>query len=94
MGHLFAPANLRLLIQIKPHTRPRHPIAWAWLLTAIAVTATIYLAYRWSSVMARLFGEEGTGIVTRLSAFLLLCVGVQIMITGISEVARSLLDRA
>jgi len=68
--------------------------AVAWLLTAIAVTVTIYLAYRRSSAMARLFGEEGTSIITRLSAFLLLCVGVQIMITGISEVARSLLDRA
>ena len=39
--------------------------------------------------MARLFGEEGTSIVTRRSAFLLLCVGVQIMITGVVEVARS-----
>jgi multiple antibiotic resistance protein len=41
--------------------------------------------------MARLFGEEGTSVVTRLSAFLLLCVGVQIMITGVVEVARSIL---
>ena len=40
--------------------------------------------------MARLFGEEGTSVVTRLSAFLLLCIGVQIVITGVVEVARSL----
>jgi multiple antibiotic resistance protein len=60
-----------------------------WFLVAIATTATIYHAYKRSSTMARLFGEEGTSIVTRLSAFLLLCVGVQIMITGVVEVARS-----
>lgn len=66
----------------------------AWFLIALAVTTTIYHAYRRSSAMARLFGEEGTGIVTRLSAFLLLCVGVQIMITGIVEVARSVLEGA
>jgi len=42
--------------------------------------------------VARLFGEEGTNIVTRMSAFLLLCVGVQIMITGLVEVARSVVQ--
>ena len=61
-----------------------------WLVVALAVTATIYHAYRRSSAMARLFGEEGTSVVTRLSAFLLLCIGVQIVITGVVEVARSL----
>lgn len=62
------------------------------LIVALAVTATIYHAYRKSSAMARLFGEEGTSVVTKMSAFLLLCIGVQIIITGVSEVARSVLD--
>ena len=57
---------------------------------AVGVTSTIYHAYTRSSVMARLFGEVGTGVITRLSAFLLLCIGVQIIITGVEEIARSL----
>jgi multiple antibiotic resistance protein len=64
------------------------------LVVAFAVSATIYHAYRKSSAMARMFGEEGTGVVTKLSAFLLLCIGVQIIITGGSEVARSILNGA
>lgn len=60
-----------------------------WMIVALAVTATIYHAYRRSSAMVRLFGEEATSVVTRLSAFLLLCIGVQIIITGVVEVARS-----
>jgi len=63
----------------------------AWYVVALAVAATIYRAYKRSSSMARLFGEEGTSVVTRLSAFLLLCIGVQIIITGAVEVARSIL---
>jgi multiple antibiotic resistance protein len=63
-----------------------------WFVMALAVSATIYHAYKRSSLMARLFGEEGTRIVTRLSAFLLLCIGVEIIITGVIEVARSVLD--
>jgi multiple antibiotic resistance protein len=61
-----------------------------WLVVALGVTATIYHAYRRASAMARLFGEEGTSVVTKLSAFFLLCIGVQIIITGVVEVARSL----
>jgi multiple antibiotic resistance protein len=61
-----------------------------WLIVAVAVSATIYHAYAKSSAMARLFGTEGTGVITRLSAFLLLCIGVQIMITGIVEVGKSI----
>jgi multiple antibiotic resistance protein len=63
-----------------------------WFVVALAVTATIYHAYKRSGAMARLFGEEGTSVVTRLSAFFLLCIGVQIIITGVVEVARSILD--
>jgi multiple antibiotic resistance protein len=62
----------------------------AWFIVAVAMTALIYHAYKRSSAMARLFGEEGTSVVTRLSAFLLLCVGVQIMITGVVEVMKSI----
>jgi multiple antibiotic resistance protein len=65
-----------------------------WLVVAFAVTATIYHAYRRSSAMARLLGEEGTSVITRLSAFLLLCIGVQIIITGFVELTRSVLDGA
>jgi multiple antibiotic resistance protein len=60
------------------------------LVVAFCVTATIYHAFTRSSAMARIVGEEGTSVVTRLSAFLLLCIGVEIMITGVVEVARTL----
>jgi multiple antibiotic resistance protein len=67
-------------------------IAIVWLFVAFAVAATIYHAYRRSSAMARLLGEEGTSVITKLSSFLLLCIGVQIIITGIVELAPSVLD--
>ena len=69
-------------------------LAIVWLVVALAVSAAIYHAYRRSSAMARLLGEEGTSVITRLSAFLLLCIGVQIIVTGLVEVARSVLDGA
>ena len=64
------------------------------LVVAIAISITILNAYTYSGSMARLFGREGTYTVTRISAFLLLCVGVQIMLTGTLEAVRSLLPAA
>ena len=62
-----------------------------WLVVALAVSLTILNAYRHAGSMARLFGREGTHAVTRLSAFLLLCVGVQIILTGALDGIRPLL---
>src|SRR3569833_4428501 len=52
------------------------PTTVSWLLIAIAVTATIYHAYKRSGAMARLFGVVASCFFSRLLAFLLLCVGV------------------
>lgn len=61
-----------------------------WITAALLVTATIYHAYSRSGVLARVVGEQGTSIITRLSAFLLLCVGVQIVLTGVVDTVRLL----
>jgi multiple antibiotic resistance protein len=64
------------------------------LAVAAAVAVTIYSAYRNAGRMARLAGPEGTRVITRLSAFLLLCVGVEIMLTGATDALRPLLKAA
>ena len=42
-------------------------------------------------LLGLLVGSEGTRVITRLSAFLLLCVGVQIVLTGVTDALRPLL---
>ena len=45
----------------------------------------IYLCYRYADrVLARL-GRTGTSVLLRLSAFILLCVGVQIIWNGLAQ---------
>jgi len=66
----------------------------AWFAVSFVVTVAIYLAYKRSGTMARPVGQEGTSVITRLSACLLLCIGVQIIITGVVEAARSVLEVA
>lgn len=50
----------------------------------LAIALTIYVCYRFADrVIARL-GARGTNVVVRLSAFILLCIGIQILWTGCS----------
>lgn len=60
------------------------------VLAAAIVCAAILHAYARVSRMARIFGTEGTRVIMRLSAFLLLCVGVQIILTGVVDTLRQL----
>ena len=57
----------------------------------LLIAAMICHAYGHASTMVRLFGLEGTRVITRLSPFLLLCVGVEIMLTGAIDALRPLL---
>lgn len=66
----------------------------ASLFVAFLVAATVVLAYSHAAVLARWAGREGTRVITRLSAFLLMCVGVQIILTGVSDVLPGLLAKA
>jgi multiple antibiotic resistance protein len=48
----------------------------------LAIAATIYLCYRFAETIVGKLGPGGTNVVVRLSAFILLCIGIQIIWTG------------
>jgi multiple antibiotic resistance protein len=54
------------------------------------VAASIYLCYGFADRLAAVVGESGMSIILRLSSFLLVCIGVQIMWNGASALLRSL----
>jgi multiple antibiotic resistance protein len=53
------------------------------LAATLTVAAAIYVSYRFAERVLRLLGESGTDIFLRLSAFILLCLGVQILTNGL-----------
>ena len=50
----------------------------------IAISATIYICYRFAEGTVGALGESATNVVVRLSAFILLCIGFEIMWNGYS----------
>ena len=59
-------------------------------MTTVLVCLTIYVVYRYSERIAHWIGPTGTAIVMRISAFLLFCIGVQVLWTGVAALATSL----
>ncbi|HWC63541.1 MAG TPA: MarC family protein, partial [Rhizomicrobium sp.] len=47
-----------------------------------AIAATVYLCYRFAERLVALLGASGTNVVVRLSAFILLCIGIEIIWSG------------
>jgi multiple antibiotic resistance protein len=58
-----------------------HLIVWS---VALPLAASIYLCFSQAARVASALGPEGTRIVMRLTAFLLMCIGVQMILTGAS----------
>jgi multiple antibiotic resistance protein len=57
--------------------------AVASLIGALVVSASIYVCYAFADRLTRALGSTGLAVVMRLSAFILLCIGVQIMWNGV-----------
>jgi multiple antibiotic resistance protein len=59
-------------------------LALGHLVGIAVVVLTVYLCYRYADVVLRKLGDVGTIVVAKLTAFILLCIGVQILWNGAS----------
>ncbi len=59
-------------------------LAGAAIFGIIGIALTIYVCYRYAERIIAMLGKSGTNVVVRLSAFILLCIGIQILWTGYS----------
>lgn len=59
-------------------------IGGAAIVGLLAVMVTVYFCYRFAERIVAVLGERGANVMVRLSAFILLCIGIQILWNGIS----------
>ena len=57
---------------------------------AVLIAASVYLCYAFSDRLARVLGETAMSVIMKLSSFLLVCIGVQIIWNGVSALLSSL----
>jgi multiple antibiotic resistance protein len=52
------------------------------------VAVTIYICYAFADRLSGALGPTGTNVIVKLTSFLLVCIGVQIMWNGVSQLLR------
>jgi multiple antibiotic resistance protein len=58
---------------------------------ALAIAVLIWIAYRYADGIMAVIGRGGARVLSRLVAFLLLCIGVQIVVNGIEDLLGAFL---
>jgi len=84
------PGSISVAITLGSHRTSGVPtqhtavLAGAGIAGLVAIAATIYVCYRFAEPLARFLGKVGINVLVRLSAFILMCIGIQIAWEGIS----------
>jgi multiple antibiotic resistance protein len=74
--------------------RPLLATTLAHVLGVLITAVAIYLCYRYAERILRRLGPTGTNMLIRLSAFILFCIGVQIIWNGLKSLLGSVLKPA
>ena len=59
-------------------------------LAAVATTLTIFVCFKYSDRITARLGAAGSDAVARIFSFILLCLGVQVLWTGVSDLVTKL----
>jgi multiple antibiotic resistance protein len=90
------PGSISVAIAVGASRPPGEQARWTLLVAALLgcafLAAIIYLTYRFAEPIGRILGETAMDIIIRLSSFILLCIGVQIVWNGASALLRTVLD--
>ena len=88
------PGSISVAITLGANESPvGHSILFSMIgavIGAVLIAASVYLCYAFSDRLARALGETAMSVIMRLSSFLLLCIGVQIIWHGVSALLSSL----
>jgi multiple antibiotic resistance protein len=83
------PGSISVAITIgsrKPETEYAFPAvalhAVGAFVGVVGIALSIYIAYRFAGNLARVLGTTGLEVMVRLSAFILMCIGIQIIWNG------------
>jgi multiple antibiotic resistance protein len=69
----------------------RWPLIGGMLLGSALIAVSIYLSYRFAERLASTLGDSAMNVMIRMSSFILLCIGVQILWNGLSALLRTVI---
>ncbi len=58
---------------------------------AAGIALLVWVSYRYADTVIAQLGNAGSRVLTRLVAFLLLCIGMQIIVNGVEDLVANFL---
>jgi multiple antibiotic resistance protein len=98
MPFTTGPGSIAVAIALTSE-RPRALAGYLWFMlgltvSALAVCVLVWICYRYADTVIARLGSSGARVVSRLVAFLLLCIGTQIMIHGLQDLLPGVFSAA
>lgn len=88
------PGSISVAITLGANAARHRPVQLlgmgAALIASALIAVSVYLCYAFADRLARVLGATGMSVLLRLSSFLLVCIGVQIVWNGASSLLGSL----
>jgi multiple antibiotic resistance protein len=90
MPSLAGPGSISVVLSSAAHIQSNYPEDWREIYIAVVVGMVVtlvisFLVLRVASSMVRFLGRGGIDAMTRIFGFLLICIGMQFLLTGISD---------
>ena len=88
------PGSISIAITLGANA-PRH-VGWDLLplipalIGSLLLALSVFICYASAGRLAKLFGPTGMSVILRLTSFLLVCIGVQILWNGVKALLRTL----
>jgi multiple antibiotic resistance protein len=90
MPSLAGPGSISVVVTAASQIEARHAEnyvqVYAGVIVGMAITILIaWLVLRTATSLGRIFGPSGIDAMTRIFGFLLVCIGMQFLLTGVSD---------
>ena len=87
------PGSISVAVALGANSTHRYgfhfPVIVAALLSMWVIAVSVFLCYAFAGSLGRMLGKTAMTVIVRLSSFLLVCIGVQIMWNGVSALLAS-----
>lgn len=92
MPSLSGPGSIAVVIGVSTTIQERGHIVFGYVFVAIGIAVTALISYavlKAATKLERFLGATGMNAMARIMGFLLICIGVQFIIVGVTDIATA-----
>jgi multiple antibiotic resistance protein len=93
MPSLSGPGSIAVVLGVSSTIQERGHIIFGYLFVAVGIALTALISYivlKAATRLDRLLGATGMNAMARIMGFLLICIGVQFIINGVTDIAATM----